>query len=59
LTTYEEFDQSIRSQGLVSGIHLGAEVGGRRTSSRKVAGEDRLDEGAEDNLGTTENSISN
>jgi hypothetical protein len=58
LTTCVEFDWSIRLQGLVSRINFGAKVGSRCTSSRKVACKDRLDEGAEDNLGTTENHIS-
>jgi len=42
-------------QGLVRGgrVGLGAQVGGRRAGAREVAGEDRLDEGAEDELGST------
>lgn len=42
-----------RLQGLVTGsVNLRTEVGGSGTWSREVAGEDWLDERAEDNLST-------
>lgn len=41
-------------QSLVaSRVHLGAEISGSCARSREVASEDRLDEGAEDNLRAT------
>lgn len=43
----------LKSVGLASRINLGTEIGGSRSGLREVAGEDGLDEGAEDDLGTT------
>lgn len=48
-----------RLQGLVtSSINLGTEVGSSGTRSREVAGEDWLDERAEDDLSTTGSFVS-
>ena len=44
---------SLGGVGLASGVDLGAEVGSGRAGLGEVAGEDGLDEGAEDDLGTT------
>lgn len=47
---------ALRSMGLASSVGLGAEVGSGGAGLREVAGEDWLDEGAEDDLGTTAHS---
>lgn len=39
--------------GLASGVNLGTEVSGSRAAVGEVAGENGLDERAEDQLGTT------
>lgn len=41
---------ALRSMGLASGIGLSAKVGGSGARLGEVAGEDWLDEGAEDDL---------
>jgi len=52
--SYEGFESLSRLQGLVrSRIDLGSQVGSSCTGSREVAGEYWLNEGAEDNLGST------
>lgn len=44
---------TLRGVSLAGGVDLGAEVGGSGATLREVAGENRLDERAEDQLGTT------
>lgn len=39
---------NLRGMSLAGGVDLGAEVGGSGATLREVAGEDGLDEGAED-----------
>ena len=53
--SYEGFESLSRLQGLVRGsrVDLRSQVGSSCTGSREVAGEYWLDEGAEDNLGST------
>jgi hypothetical protein len=53
--SYEGFKSLSRLQGLVRGsrVDLGSQVGSSCTGSREVACEYWLDEGAEDNLGST------
>lgn len=46
---------SLQSVGLASRIGLGAEVGRGGAALGEVAGEDRLEERTEDDLGTTAN----
>jgi hypothetical protein len=46
---------SLQAVGLASRVGLGAEVGRGGAALGEVAGEDRLEEGPEDNLGTTAN----
>ena len=43
----------LKSVGLASRVNLGAEIGSSGSRLREVAGEDGLNEGAEDDLGTT------
>ena len=43
----------LQSVGLASRVNLGAEIGSSGSRLGEVAREDGLDEGAEDNLGTT------
>lgn len=42
---------ALRGMGLAGSVGLGAKVGGSRARLREVAGEDRLKERAEDDLG--------
>jgi hypothetical protein len=49
---------SLQAVGLASRVGLGAEVGRGGAALGEVAGEDRLEEGPEDNLGTTANNQS-
>lgn len=44
---------ALGSVGLASGVGLSTEVGSGRAGLGEVAGEDRLEEGSEDDLGTT------
>lgn len=44
---------SLQGVGLASRVGLGAEVGSGRATLGEVAGEDGLDEGPEDDLGST------